>query len=252
MSAVRHTSEMATDRAAAVAADLAEVRLVARDRRRRRRLLRVMGTVLIAYGLSGMVLFIAVAQWVGGPLDEAGELTVSIEGQRTAVLQSLDEAVSTIDATAAGIRNMDASLVQARTATDRAAQLSLGMATTMYQLRDQMGIAVFGVQPLIGLAPGFDQTGRQMELLSVDVAAIGEALGANREDVATVAASMDELRDAVERLETAVEEGPRLEVTSEALAGMRLGIFAVVAWLVALAAGCLIGGVACWWFARRP
>jgi hypothetical protein len=146
---------------------------------------------------------------------------------------------------------MDASLVQARAATDRAAQLSLNMAATMYQLRDQMGIAVFGVQPLISLQPGFDQTGQQMELLSADVAAIGEALGANREDVDTVAQSMDQLRASVEQLATTVREGPRLEATSDTLAGIRLGVFAVVAWLVNLAAGCMIGGVACWWAARR-
>jgi hypothetical protein len=207
--------------------------------------------VLILYGLSGIALFVAVFQWVGGPLDQAGEMTVSIEGQRTAVVEALDEAVSTIDATTDGIRNMDTSLVQAAQATDRAAQLSLNMAATMYALRDQMGVAVFGVQPLIGLAPGFEQTGQQMELLSADVGAIGQALGANREDVETVADSMVQMRSSVEQLATAVREGPRLEATSDTLAGIRLGVFALVAWLVSLAVGCLIAGVGCWWLARR-
>lgn len=238
-----------TSRAAEV--DLAEARLAARRRLRNRRWLRVVGTVLIAYGISGIVLFGLVAQGVSRPLDEAGQLTVSIEGQRTAVLDSLNEAVATIDATSDGIRNMDASLVQARAATDRAAQLSLTMATSMYQLRDQMGLTLFGVQPLIGLAAGFDQTGQQMEALSADVAAIGDALSANRQDIATVAASFDEMRESVRELATAVREGPRLEVTSETLAEMRLVIFAVVAWLVALAVGCILGGLACWWAARR-
>jgi hypothetical protein len=236
---------------AAAEADLAEARASARRRLRQRRWLRVLGTVLIAYGVSGIVLFALVAQAVGRPLDEAGELTVSIEGQRSAVVESLDEAVRTIDATAAGVRNMDGSLVQARIATDRAAQLSRDMAFTMYELRNQMGISLFGIQPLIGLAPGFDQMGQQMELLATDVADIGEALGANREDVATVAASMDDLRLSVRRLTTAVRGGPALELTSETLAEMRLGIFAVVGWLIALAVGCVLGGIGCWWAARR-
>ncbi len=231
--------------------DLVEARLAARSRRRYRRWLRIVGTVLIAYGVSGILLFALVAQAVGDPLDEAGALTVSIEGQRTAVLDSLEEAVRTIDATGSGIRNMDDSLVQARSATDRAAQLSLSMAASMYELRNQMGLSIFGVQPLIGLAPGFDQTGQQMELLSTDVAAIGEALSANRQDVGTVARRMDDLRTSVGDLAEAVRDGPALEVTSESLAEMRLGIFAIVGWLIALALGCVFGGLSCWWAARR-
>lgn len=204
----------------------------------------------MAYGISGIVLFVAVAQAVGGPLGEAGQLTVSIEGQRTAVLSALDEAVDTIDATTEGIRNMDDSLVQARGATDRAAQLALTMAATMYELRNQMGITLFGVQPLAGLAPGFDQTGQQMEALSADVNAIGDALTANRQDVDTVAANMEDLKQSVDRLATAVRDGPRLEVASESLATLRLGVFAVVAWLITLSVGCLLGGILCWRAAR--
>lgn len=242
---------MASEATAGAAADLAEVRVAARRRLRQRRLLRIVGSVLIAYGVSGVLVFAAVAQAIGRPLEEADELTVSIEGQRTAVLQSLASAESTLQQTTIGIRNMDASLEQARAATDRASQLSLTMASTMYQLRDQMAITVFGIQPLIGLAPGFDQTGQQMELLSNDVAAIGEALSANREDVETVAASLGRLQQSVARLADAVREGPRLEATSEGIAAIRLGIFAVAAWLITLAIGCVLGGLGCWWLARR-
>ncbi len=231
--------------------DLVEARLAARSRRRYRRFLRIVGTILIAYGVSGIVLFALVAQAVGDPLDEAGALTVSIEGQRTAVLDSLEEAVRTIDATGTGIRNMDDSLIEARAATDRAAELSLSMAASMYELRNQMGLSLFGIQPLIGLAPGFDQTGQQMELLSTDVAAIGQALSANRQDVRTVARRMDDLRTAVSDLAEAVRDGPALVVTSDTLAEMRLGIFAVVGWLIALALGCVLGGLSCWWASRR-
>jgi methyl-accepting chemotaxis protein len=251
MSTAWQTPRVASATTAGASADLAAARVAARRRLRQRRLLRLVGSVLIAYGLSGVVVLATVAQAIGAPLDEADELTVSIEGQRRAVLQSLSSAEETIDQTTAGIRNMDASLEQARAATDRASQLSLSMATTMYQLRDQMAITVFGIQPLVGLAPGFDQTGQQMELLSSDVAAIGEALNANRQDVETVAASMERLKRSVQRLADAISEGPRLEATSEGIANVRLGIFAVAAWLITLAVGCVLGGLGCWWLARR-
>ena len=243
---------MSTERAVGGAdEDLAAVRLAARRRWRRRWWLRFIGSVLIGYGLSGIVLFVLVARAIDEPLDEAVALTDSIEEQRIAVLDSLALAVTTIDQTANGVRNMDLSLSQAHVATDSASQLALNMAATMYELRNQMGITVFGIQPLIGLAPGFDQTGRQMELLSSDVAAIGEALIANREDAASVAASMDDLGESVRSLATTVRDGPRLAVTTEALASLRLGILAMVIWLVLLAGGCLLAGLTCWSVARR-
>jgi hypothetical protein len=220
--------------------------LIRRHYARRRRMLRSAGIVLIAYGVLGVLLFAGVAYAVERPIDEAGRLTVSIEGQRGALLTSLDQASTTIEEAAVGVRGMDASLDQAGQATDRAAQLSIGVAASMYELRNAMGLTVFGVQPLIGLAAGFDETGQQLELLAQDVAAIGLALEANRGDAVAVADSLDELSRAVDDLTRAVGEGPALEVSSEALDGMRLAIYGVIGWMLALAVGCIAGGVACW------
>lgn len=218
---------------------------------RRRRALRIIGTVLIGYGVLGIGLFAAVALAIDRPIDQAGELTVSIEGQRGALLDSLQQASTTIDQSASGVRGMQTSLVQARAATDRASTLSRGVATSMYQLRDAMAVSILGTQPLIGLATSFDQAGQQLELLGEDVAAIGQALEENRDDAETVAAALDNLRSSVEDLTERVREGPRLEVASKALAQLRLGLYAVVAWMAALAVGSVVGGLACWIGARR-
>lgn len=213
---------------------------------RRRRVLRAVGSVLIAYGVLGVLLFAGVAYAVERPIDEAGRLTVSIEGQRGALLASLEQASATIDEAAVGMRGMDASLEQAGQATDRAAQLSVGVAVSMYELRNAMELTVFGVQPLIGLAAGFDETGQQLELLAQDVAAIGSALEANRDDATAVADSLTQLSRTVEDLTGAVADGPVLEVSSDALDGVRLAIYGVIGWMLALAVGCIAGGVACW------
>ncbi len=222
-----------------------------RAERRRSRGLRLLGTILIVYGVIGMVLFAVVALNVARPIDEANSLTVSIEGQRTAALDALAEAARTIDETALGVRGMDASLDQARVATERAAGLSRGVATTMFGLQNAMSITILGTQPLIGLASGFEQAGRQLELLADDVAAIGEALNANRDDVQTVAEAMERLSLSVEALTQSVRDGPRLEVSSQALAELRLAIYAVVGWMLAFAVGCVAAGIGCWLAARR-
>jgi hypothetical protein len=222
-----------------------------RAERRRSRGLRLLGTVLILYGLSGIVLFAVVALNVARPIDEASRLTVSIEGQRTAALDALAEAARTIDETARGVRGMDVSLDQASLATDRAANLSRDVATTMFGLQNAMSITILGTQPLIGLAASFQQAGQQLALLALDVAAIGEALEANRDDVHTVAEAMDRLGLSVEALTQSVRDGPRLEASSEALAELRLAIYALLAWMLAFAVGCVVGGVGCWLAARR-
>ena len=224
---------------------------VARAEARRRRLLRLLGTILIAYGLLGIVLFVGVALAIGGPIDEAGRLTVSIEGQRGALLESLEQASLTIGQAATGVRGMDGSLEQARQATDRASLLSQGVAVSMYELRNAMGLTILGAQPLIGLAAGFDQAGQQLELLSQDVAAIGEALSSNRGDARMVATSLDRLSESVGDLTQSVREGPGLQVSSDALEAMRLGLYALVGWMLLLASGCVVAGVACWLAARQ-
>jgi hypothetical protein len=230
-------------------ADELSLRRVAAVRRRR---LRLLGTVLIAYGLLGIALFVGVAYALDRPIDEAGRLTVSIEGQRGALLESLEEASLTIGLTAEGIDGMDDSLAQAQAATERASVLSLGVATSMYELRNAMTISLFGAQPLIGLAGGFEQSGQQLEQLSQDVAAIGQALDANRGDAREVAESMRRLSTSVEELTQSVRDGPALEISSDAIEGMRLGIYAVIAWMLALALGCVAAGMACWLSARSP
>lgn len=213
-----------------------------RGRQRRRRRLRLVGGGLIAYGVVGIVILAAIGSAIGRPLDQAAELSVAIEDQRRAALDALEQATTTIDQTAAGVRGMDPSLGQAKAATDRASAISLGVAANMLELSRAMSISIFGAQPLLGLATGFDQTGQQLQLLSADVAAIGAALDANRDDVATVAASLDELRDSVEQLETSLREGPRLAVGPGTLDGIRLAILALLGWMLVLALGAVAAG----------
>jgi hypothetical protein len=221
-----------------------------RGTQRRRRRMRLVGGGLIAYGVVGIVILAAIGSVIGRPLDQAAELSVAIEDQRRAALDSLDQATTTIDQTASGVRGMDPSLGQAKAATDHASAISLGVATNMFELSRAMSISIFGTQPLIGLSTGFDQTGQQLQLLSADIAAIGAALDANRDDVATVGTSLDELSDSVEQLETSLREGPRLAISPGTLDGIRLAILAVLGWMLVLALGAVAAGLYVLWHAR--
>lgn len=218
----------------------------------RRRRVQIVGGVLIAYGVVGIVIFLIVASAVTRPLERARELSQSVEEQRAALVESLEQAETTIDAMADGVRRMDTSLADARVATDRSSTIARGVASSMFQLRDAMSIQVFGAQPLIGLASGFHQAGAQLELLAIDLVTIGGALDANRADTVTTASNLDTLAQSVHSLTEAVRTGPGVEIAESTLDAYRLAIFGVAGWLLLLALGCIAAGVYMLRLGRRP
>lgn len=213
--------------------------------------LRLLGTLLIGYGVTGTVLLAVLAASIAAPLDEIGELAESVGEWRAAALEALDEASQASRETSSTVRGMDASLIEAKGATDRASSLSAGMAQTMRELGAAMQIDIFGVQPLIGLVPGFDASAQNLDLLSGDLADIGVALETTRQDATSVATNIDDLAEAVEELRLAMAESPDMSDTLGTRETLRLGLLALIGWLIAGSIGCILGGLACWW-ASRP
>ena len=213
-------------------------------KRRRRPAVRLLGLGLIAYGLVGIAIFVIVALAINRPLERARTLSESVEEQRAALIDALDQAEATIEQMSDGVGGMNTSLSDARAATDRAALIATGVSGSMFSLRDSMliTIPIIGGQPLAGLAPGFDNTGQQLSLLSQDLTAIGTALDLNRTDVIATAADLLELADAVGELSSAVSDGPTVDISLETLDAMRMAIYAVAGWLVLLALGCVAVG----------
>lgn len=213
--------------------------------------LRLLGTALIAYGIVGTVLLGVLAASIAAPLDEIGRLAESVGDQQAAALEALDEASSAARETSATVRGMDESLIQARAATDRAATLSHGMAQSMRELAAGMGIELFGIQPLIGLAGGFESSATNLDLLGTDLAAIGGALETTRGDAGSVAGSLDDLATSIDELRVAVASSPDMSVTLSGRESLRLGLLALMGWLIAGSIGCILAGLGCWWASRR-
>lgn len=209
-------------------------------------MLRLLGSVLIAYGLVGAVLLVAIGASVARPFDDLAQAGSSIGEQQEAALDALDRASETLDQTASSVRNMETSLVEARVATQRAATISRGVGQSMLGLAQQMQLTIFGVQPLIGLAGGFEQSGSQLELLGDDIDTIATALDANREDAVEVAAGLNELSRSIDRLREAVAAGPDVSAAIDALAPLQLALLALLGWLLVAAIGSIIAGLLCW------
>jgi HAMP domain-containing protein len=210
---------------------------------RRRVRLRLLGVALALYGVIGIAIFIVVAVAVMRPLDRARQLSQSVDTERAALVTTLAQAESTIRQMSLSVGRMDQSLSDATAATDRASTISHGVAASMYQLRDTMSIEIPLIgQPLIGLAPSFDTSGQNLDLLGADVAAIGAALNTNRTDVLSTASNMGALADSVHNLTITVRDGPAIGISTESLDAVRFAVFAVAGWLVLLALGCLAAG----------
>jgi hypothetical protein len=209
---------------------------------RRTRLLLV-GAALTFYGIAGIILFVALALGVGGALEQARQLSQSVDSERTALVDSLTQAETTIRQMSDGVDRMDTSLGEAKTSIDHASTISHGVASSMYGLRDAMSINILGAQPLVGLSGSFDVSGQNLDQLGDDISAIGSALDTNRSDVALTSQNLSALADSVKALSAAVQDGPSVGISTSTLDNIRLAFYAVAAWLVLLAVGCVIGGL---------
>ncbi len=210
--------------------------------RSRRVRLRIVGAALLIYGLAGVLIFVLVAVGVARPLERARHLSETIETQRVALADSLDQAETTIRGMSTGVGQVDSSLASAATAIDQAASISHDLATNMYGLSDAMTLSIFGAQPLVGLASGFQTTGQNLDQLGQNITDIGAALDTNRADAVTTAQDLSDLADSVHALVTSVSEGPSVAISPGTLDTVRLVIYAVAAWLVLLAVGCIAAG----------
>jgi phage-related protein len=211
--------------------------------RPRRGRLRLFGFLLAVYGLVGLALFVAVAVAVNRPLERAHELTASLDEQRAALVDTMNQARTTLEDMSLGVGAADQSLADAKAATDRAATISNTLATTMFGLRDSMSISIFGTQPLAGLAAGFDNSGQQISALGTDLATIGQSLNDNRTTVSTTATNLAKLAVSLGELTALVRDSNDVEISTSSLDAVRLAVYAICGWLAVLALGCVIGGV---------
>lgn len=194
------------------------------------RSLRVAGWALVAYGVAGVVLLLAVLVAAGGPLGEAERLLSSLDA-------TLDAAGDTARSTSAAMRSVQAGLEEARSGTANAGSLLAEAATTSGRLADAMGLSILGTQPLIGLADDFDSIATQLTSVGDSLARVGSALETSGSDLATV-------RDDVDRLAVEIER-VHVRAGGDAASGwgsLRLAAFGLMAWLVLPALAALAAG----------
>lgn len=211
-----------------------------------------MAVLLIAYGLLGLVILTLAGLAAGRPLEEVDRLTVALGEQRTALLATLRDTSTALGDAAATVRDFDGSLAQARVSAGRAADLTRDVSTTMAELSRAANVELFGSRPLAALADGFGRASEQLTALGADLDTMRGALERNGDDLRRTSGGLEAVRADIDRLAAAVEGPAGVDLGAAGVTGLRVGLFALGAWLAGLAVASLVAGVVLWRWGSRP
>ena len=224
-----------------------ETRRIRRARGRRR----TIGAVVFIYGVSGLLLVAGLALMLARPIDEIGNLSVSLDEQRGRLLTSLNRTTETLRSASVAGRSFDTSLTRGRDSATQAATLARDAAVTMDGLAQAMGVQILGTQPLANLAVGFTQSAGQLRALGDDLDGVGTALGEGTGSLTATVDDLDALADSVDELSESLESTDRLTLDSGTVGALRLAFLGLAAWLAGLALGCVLAGAVLWRSANR-
>lgn len=189
---------------------------------------RALGTLLVAYGVFGLVLTVA-GMVVGFDLAARVERLTGTAGE------TIQAAARATRAAGDSFASVDSSLSESQSAAGSAADLARDASSTLDSLAVAMDLSIFGAQPLQPLGAQFSASADQAEQLAGTLDTVSSSLSDTRTDVASIGTELATLASRLEALESdaGVDAGaPPLRL----LAGL------VLAWIGLQAAGCLIYG----------
>ena len=186
---------------------------------------RPFGLALVAWGLLGLVLI-----GVAGTTLEPALTTADALGERETAL----ELRAALDTTVASLGGVGTSVVEGRRASEDAGTAVRDIAATTDQLAEAMSLSIFGAQPFLSIAQGFERQTTSLEQLARDLDALTTALRRNETDVAALQQSAVVLRDRVDRL---------VPAASTPVANLRPLLYSLLAWLALPALAAIGAGV---------
>lgn len=148
--------------------------------------MRQLARIVTGAGIAGILASLAIAVVA---LPGLARVDAALDRSVTA----LAAAASTARGAADAFDGVDASLDEATRAAADASAIAARSAATARGLAATMGISVFGAQPLLPLAGGFESSATDLDALSGTLDAMGAAVGSNRADLAALQGELDGL-----------------------------------------------------------
>jgi HAMP domain-containing protein len=200
--------------------------------------LRRLGTGLVAFGVTGMLIAGIVAVGLIAGAVAARNLDDRLATEQAQLVAALDrvdatmaQTVTTIDNAGATLTTTSGTLTQAATTLDK-------VASTAEELSTSLDFAILGNRPLAGAAARFGELAVEVRAFEDKASQLADNLGTNATDVGGLATQIDLLRDEVASLSGRVAA---FEATGELVALLIGGILLLallVAWLAVAGAGC--------------
>jgi hypothetical protein len=202
---------------------------VTRRGRRRRRL----GTALLAFGISGVVLLLGGAVLLVGSLSVVDDAVTGFEQQRTEIVAVLGPAASALEDAATSAANAGTSLTETAEAAGRAASLSGSLADSFQGLAGLGSFEILGARPFGSLSGQFTAVGDQARTLATDLAEASVALQGNQADTVSVAADLRSLAAQLRSLDVSLSPTPGASTASPAagLLLLRVVLLGLLLWL---------------------
>jgi hypothetical protein len=193
----------------------------------------------VAFGVVGLVLGASLAIGLLVGLASLGNVGDRLESNRLAMASALRDGDELLAGTATTLDSTTASLDSVRATLEDTATLLDQLKDSTRELASALRVSILGQRPFAGVATSFEDIGDQLALSADDAANVAREVETLQPNLATVT---DDLRSVQASVSALARQTSSIGDLAGLVAGARLLLFVaalVVAWLAALAAGCI-------------
>ncbi|MDQ6671345.1 MAG: hypothetical protein M3069_11455 [Chloroflexota bacterium] len=208
------------------------------------RFLRSVAVALWLYGLLGIVIAAGLLLVGYSVFSQVTGLQGTLEGERTAVVQSVRGMSATLRDTAAATSDFQRSIESARSSADQASRLANDSAGTFRSMGGSLTSLTFlGLQPLAALQPQFDHSADQLQQLAISLGSTREALAQNGSDVGRVGGDLTSLQTQLDGLATSLDQPGVLGFDARSLLPFQLAFYALCLMILVQSAFSILAGL---------
>jgi hypothetical protein len=208
---------------------------------------RIVGLLLVLYGIAGLALVGGGAVLVAGSVARLDGLASTIDEQRAILVRSLDATATFLTDAQSGTGNVQVSLTSTVDSARKVAGLTRSLSTAMGQLGQASTISIFGTAPFGGLTGTFGDVATQADALGTSLDATADDLATNGTDLARVHDDIGSIRTEIDSLRTELSGaglgGADLDAVSHALETSRLVLLGLLGWLAVQAVIAIVAGL---------
>ncbi|HEY3060830.1 MAG TPA: hypothetical protein VGL99_17860 [Chloroflexota bacterium] len=208
------------------------------------RSLQTAALALVLYGALGFALAVTLLVVGSTTLSQVATLQTTLERERSALVSSMRTAAATVRDTASATTDFQTSIATARTSADTASKLANDTAGTFRDMAASLNISIFGLQPLAGLSPQFNQGADQLQQLAISLGATRETLAVNRADVQRVATDLSQLQGQLDAVATALDTPGLLGLGSQTMLPFQVAFYGMCLFVALQSAFSVIAGFA--------